>query len=119
MACSGAPFLLAVSAVWPVTRSVGSSPPPPSTSTVPITVPSDTASPTPTASAETVPATGEGTSSVALSLSRVSSGSSTATVSPVATWISMIGTSVKSPMSGTRISCAAMPHSFPKISGGW
>jgi hypothetical protein len=33
-------------------------------------------------------------------------------VSPTATWISMIGTSEKSPMSGTRISCAAMPHSF-------
>jgi hypothetical protein len=28
------------------------------------------------------------------------------------TRISMIGTSVKSPMSGTLISCEAMPHSF-------
>ena len=77
-----------------------------------MTVPSDTASPTATASEAIVPATGDGTSRVALSLSRVSSGSSAATVSPAATWISMIGTSEKSPMSGTRISCAAMPHSF-------
>jgi hypothetical protein len=90
----------------------------PATSTVPMTVPSETVSPTATASEAIVPATGDGTSSVALSLSRVTSGSSAATVSPGDTWISMIGTSVKSPMSGTRISCAAMPHSFQAGGGG-
>ena len=85
-----------------------------------MTVPSDTVSPTATASEAIVPATGDGTSRVALSLSRVSSGSSADTVSPTATWISMIGTSEKSPMSGTRISWAAMPHSFLEagVTGG-
>ena len=105
--------VLTDSAGWLVTDSfAGSAPPAPATSTVPMTVPSDTVSPTARASETIVPATGDGTSRVALSLSRVSSGSSAATVSPAATRISMIGTSVKSPMSGTRISCAAMPHSF-------
>ena len=49
----------------------------------------------------TVPAAGAGTSIVALSDSSVTSGSSAATVSPAFTWISITGTSVKSPMSGT------------------
>ena len=49
----------------------------------------------------TVPAISAGTSIVALSDSRVSSGSSSATSLPAATWTSMTGTSVKSPMSGT------------------
>ena len=52
----------------------------------------------------TLPAAGAGTSIVALSLSKVTSGSSGATVSPGCTRISMTGTSVKSPMSGTLIS---------------
>ena len=71
-----------------------------------ITLPSDTASPTATRSSVTVPATGAGTSRVALSDSSVTNGSSAATVSPAATWISITGTSEKSPMSGTWISCA-------------
>ena len=41
---------------------------------------------------------------VALSDSSVTSGSSTATASPGLTWISITGTSLKSPMSGTWIS---------------
>ena len=44
---------------------------------------------------------GAGTSIVALSDSSVSSGSSALTLSPGATCTSMIGTSLKSPMSGT------------------
>ena len=47
---------------------------------------------------------GAGTSMVALSDSRVISGSSTLTLAPGATCTSMIGMSLKSPMSGTRIS---------------
>ena len=41
---------------------------------------------------------------VALSLSSVTSGSSPLTVWPGWTWISITGTSLKSPMSGTLIS---------------
>src|SRR5688572_27646182 len=72
------------------------------------TVPCETESPTPTRSSETVPAVGAGTSMVALSDSSVTSGSSTATVSPGLTWTSITGTSLKSPMSGTGISTALM-----------
>ena len=45
---------------------------------------------------------------VALSDSSVTSGSSGATVSPGATWISMTGTSAKFPMSGIWTSMSAM-----------
>ena len=71
-------------------------------------MPSETVSPTLTLTSWTTPSIGEGTSIVALSDSSVTSGSSAATVSPGATRISMIGTSVKSPMSGTRTSDAAV-----------
>src|SRR5919198_777509 len=57
-----------------------------------------------TLSSCTTPPNGAGTSIVALSDSSVTSGSSAATVSPGATITSMIGTSEKSPMSGTRTS---------------
>ena len=49
----------------------------------------------------TVPADGEGTSIDALSDSKVINGSSSLTTSPGFTEISMIGTSLKSPISGT------------------
>jgi hypothetical protein len=67
-------------------------------------------SPTETLIALTVPPAGAGTSMVALSLSRVTSGSSAATLSPSATRMSMTGTSLKSPMSGTftSVSCATV-----------
>ena len=65
--------------------------------------PCETWSPSDTRISLTTPATGAGTSIVALSDSSVTSGSSTATVSPAETRISMIGTSSKSPMSGTSI----------------
>src|SRR5947208_205999 len=78
-----------------------------------ITVPSETLSPTFTASFCTVPPSGAGTSIVALSDSRVTSGSSAFTVSPALTMISITGTSLKSPMSGTLISVTAM--SPPRI----
>ena len=64
-------------------------------------MPSPTRSPTLTLSPATVPAAGDGTSMVALSDSSVSSGSSALTVAPSATWTSITGTSLKSPMSGT------------------
>ena len=47
---------------------------------------------------------------VALSDSRVTSGSSLLTTSPGATWISMTGTSAKSPRSGTLTSVMAAPQ---------
>src|SRR5215218_3110917 len=71
-----------------------------------IGVPSLTRSPTLTSTSPTVPADGAGTSNVALSDSSVSSGSSALTLSPVATSTSTMGTSVKSPMSGTLTSVA-------------
>src|SRR6266404_9390077 len=71
---------------------------------VTITVPSDTLSPTLTLMSFTTPASGAGTSIVALSDSRVISASSAFTVSPGLTMISITGTSLKSPMSGTRTS---------------
>src|SRR5215213_7952886 len=70
--------------------------------------PSLTSSPTDTARRWTTPSAGEGTSMVALSDSRVMSGSSGATVSPAATWTSMTGTPLKSPMSGTLTSMASV-----------
>src|SRR5207253_11028658 len=60
-----------------------------------------TRSPTLTWTPRTVPAEGVGTSRLALSVSRVISGSSTLTTSPALTSTSTMGTSVKSPMSGT------------------
>ena len=78
-----------------------------------ITEPSDTVSPTATFSSCTTPACGAGTSMVALSDSSVISGSSGATSSPGATRISMIGTSAKSPMSGTLISIVSAIRAAP------
>src|SRR5262245_4924407 len=67
-------------------------------------LPSLTLSPTFAFSSLTVPAAGDGMSIVALSDSSVTSGSSGLTLSPGLTSTSMIGTSLKSPMSGTRTS---------------
>ena len=69
-----------------------------------MTSPSDTRPPFRTARPTTLPACGDGTSMEALSVSSVMSGSSAATSSPSFTSTSMISTSVKSPMSGTRTS---------------
>src|SRR5262245_12950373 len=69
-----------------------------------ISVPSETLSPTFTFNSATVPDSGAGTSIVALSDSSVTSGSSAFTASPAFTSTSMTGTSLKSPMSGTRTS---------------
>src|SRR5215217_4308899 len=80
----------------------------PSPLRVRIRSPSLTSSPTDTARRSTTPSAGEGTSMVALSDSRVMSGSSGATVSPAATWTSMTGTPLKSPMSGTLTSMASV-----------
>jgi hypothetical protein len=66
--------------------------------------PSLTVSPTFTAMLSTTPACDEGTSIVAFSDSSAISGSSTFTVSPGFTRTSMMGTSWKSPMLGTRTS---------------
>src|SRR5262245_43215081 len=86
--------------------------PPPSSSRM--TLPSLTLSPTLTFSCLTVPAAGAGTSIVALSDSRVTSGSSGLTLSPALTRISMTGTSLKSPISGTLTSAMA-PMSPPVV----
>ena len=69
-------------------------------------VPSPTRSPILTSTASTVPSRSAGTSIVALSLSSVISGSSALIASPGLTWISITGTSLKSPMSGTLTSIA-------------
>src|SRR5450755_2494220 len=69
-----------------------------------ITRPALTLSPILTLMALTTPPRGAGTSIVALSDSRETSGSSAFTVSPTLTKISITGTSLKSPMSGTRTS---------------
>ena len=69
-------------------------------------VPSLTRSPTLTSTASTVPSRSAGTSMVALSHSSVISGSSALIASPGLTWISITGTSLKSPMSGTLTSIA-------------
>src|SRR5438477_4509101 len=80
-----------------------------------ITLPSLTLSPSLILSSFTVPAAGAGTSIVALSDSSETSGSSDFTESPTFTMISMIGTSLKSPMSGTFTSAIApMSPSFDK-----
>src|SRR5690606_23818301 len=76
-------------------------PTPSSASSSRITEPCETLSPSLTFISFTVPAAGEGTSIVALSDSSSMSGSSSAMVSPALTMTEMIGTSVKSPMSGT------------------
>ena len=73
-------------------------------SNVRIRLPALTLSPMLTFRSFTVPALGDGTSIDALSDSSVISGSSGLTLSPPFTAISMIGTSLKSPMSGTRTS---------------
>src|ERR1035437_6069611 len=70
-------------------------------SKVKIRLPALTLSPILTFTSLTVPAAGEGTSIDALSDSSVISGSSDLTLSPLFTVTSMIGTSLKSPMSGT------------------
>ena len=66
--------------------------------------PSLTLSPVLTLISRTVPERGAGTSIVALSDSSAISGSSAFTLSPALTKISMTGTSLKSPISGTRTS---------------
>src|SRR5262245_26488769 len=81
-----------------------------------ITVPSLTQSPTLTFRSATFPPSGEGTSIEALSDSSVTSGCSAAMVSPGLTMTSMIGTSLKSQMSGTRPS--ARPASALVGAGG-
>src|SRR5690606_24703684 len=72
------------------------------------TLPSPTVSPILTLLSLTTPAAGEGTSMVALSDSSVTSESSGLMVSPTLTRISMTGTSLKSPMSGTLTSVRAI-----------
>src|SRR5262249_31429624 len=79
----------------------GRAAPAPCVSSVRMGLPSLTLSPTLTLSSFTTPAEGAGTSIVALSDSSVMSGSSAFTASPGLTKISMMGTSLKSPMSGT------------------
>ncbi len=78
--------------------------PPAAASSTRMTLPWLTLSPTLTLMSLTVPAAGEGTSIVALSDSSEISGSSAFTASPGLTKTWMIGTSLKSPMSGTLIS---------------
>src|SRR5207249_351258 len=79
----------------------------PAASSSRITLPSLTLSPTLILSALTIPSAGDGTSIVALSDSNVTSGSSRLILSPGLTMTSMIGTSEKSPMSGTLTSVIA------------
>ena len=81
-----------------------------------MTVPSETLSPTLTLQSRTMPDSGAGTSIVALSDSSVTSGSSGFTASPGFTRTSMTGTSLKSPISGTRTS--AMPAGATRGAGG-
>ena len=69
-----------------------------------MTWPSPTLSPSLTSTSLTTPAADEGTSIVALSDSSVSRASSTLTLSPGLTKISITGTSAKSPISGTLMS---------------
>src|SRR5208282_1195900 len=73
-----------------------------------ISAPSETLSLTLTLSSLTTPENGDGTSMVALSVSSVMSESFAFTVSPILTITSMISTSLKLPMSGTRI-CLIVP----------
>src|SRR5215216_2233473 len=102
---------------WPTRLGGVVSGPAPSPPTTTMTVPSLTVSPTLTLTSWTWPEAVEGTSMVALSDSRVTSGSSSATTSPGATCTSIIGTSWKSPMSGTAISVVATVPSDPASSG--
>src|SRR3954451_19148089 len=67
-------------------------------------LPSDTLSPTLTLISRTLPLNGDGTSIVALSDSRLTSACSALTSSPSLTSTSITGTSLKSPISGTRTS---------------
>src|SRR6185295_8631344 len=76
----------------------------PAPSNCTITAPSLTLSPTLTTTDLTTPSRGDGTSMVALSDSSETSGASAFTESPGLTKISMTGTSLKSPMSGTLMS---------------
>src|ERR1700737_5450984 len=87
-----------------------------SVTSVRMALPSLTRSPTLTFNSATTPASGEGTSMEALSDSSVTSGCSGAMLSPGLTMISMIGTSLKSPMSGTRTS--ATPAGALVAAGG-
>lgn len=77
------------------------------TSRVRMGEPSETLSPTLAFSSFTTPPSGEGTSIVALSDSSAIKLSSALMTSPGETSTSMIGTSLKSPMSGTRTSFSA------------
>src|SRR3954470_9664065 len=77
-----------------------------------IGTPSLTRSPTLIRTSSTVPAWVAGTSMVALSDSSETRGSSTLTLAPGWTWISMTGTSLKSPMSGTLMSLIASILAF-------
>src|SRR5207248_8198287 len=78
-----------------------------------IRVPSETLSPTLTFSSAIAPPMGDGTSIVALSDSSVINGSSGFTVSPLFTCTSITGTSLKSPMSGTRTSSVSYTPDVP------
>jgi hypothetical protein len=90
-------------AARPLDGAAGAAPSTP-VSRVSMRLPSLTLSPTLMLMSFTVPAEGEGTSMDALSDSSVINGSSGLTRSPCFTATSMIGTSLKSPMSGTRTS---------------
>src|SRR6266576_648355 len=87
-----------------------------SVTSVMISVPSETLSPTLILISCTLPESGAGTSIVALSDSRVIRVSSALTVSSGFTCTSITGTSLKSPMSGTRTS--AMPAGALVGAGG-
>jgi hypothetical protein len=70
-------------------------------------LPEETLEPLATCSFSITPASVDGTSMVAFSVSSVSSGASTCTLSPGLTSTSMTATSLKSPRSGTKISFKA------------
>src|SRR5215207_10617567 len=93
-------------------RSFGGTAGAPAPSMTTIRSPMETRSPTLTLISLTVPAWDAGTSMVALSDSRLISGSSTLIWEPGWTCTSMIGMSLKSPMSGTRISLVLMGGSL-------
>src|SRR3954469_2885336 len=80
--------------------------------------PWDTRSPTLIRMAPTVPAARDGISIVALSDSSVITGSSALISPPSLTRISMTGTSLKSPLSGMRLSIPPMGRS-PVFGGGY
>src|ERR1700676_4305599 len=91
----------------------------PSPESVKIGEPSETLSPTLTARSLTTPALGEGTSIEAFSDSSVISGASFSTLSPALTNTSITGTSLKSPMLGTRTSTASATMHEPRPLPGW